>query len=250
VQQGTVSVKIAQVSLDEVLREITAQSRIKLVLDASRQERISADFQALSLDEALRTLIRENFLLLYGIDGRLTGVWVLPGPRQRLDSGARESFDSLILALHNGDAERRREAVWLLGEFHDEWARQAVIGALERDEDPDVRQRAAWALEDLGGYQAIAALTKVISEDRDYTVRQRAAEAVAKIGGYEAIDPLTRALKDDPEPFVRYEALVSLDEIGGDHVTASLLQALDDPEELVRAKAEEILQIQGGGGRE
>ncbi len=38
---------------------------------------------------------------------------------------------------------------------------------------------------------------------------------------------------------------MNLAEIGGDHVMDPLLQALNDPDELVWAKAEEILQIQG-----
>jgi hypothetical protein len=250
VEKGVVSVKIAEASLEEVLREISLQSRIRLVLHGSRQEMISADFQLVPLDEALRRLLKENFLLLYGIDGELVEVWVLREPGRHLLSGENSSLDSLIIESQEEDAERRRKAVWLLGEFKDERALEAVIGALKGDADADVRQRAAWALEDLGGQRAIAALTEAVSGDSDESVRQRAAEALTKIGGDEAIEPLTRALREDPEPLVRYEALVNLAEIGGDHVTASLLQALDDPDELVWAKAEEILQIQGTRGRE
>ncbi|MBI3330013.1 MAG: HEAT repeat domain-containing protein, partial [Nitrospinae bacterium] len=86
--------------------------------------------------------------------------------------------------------------------------------------------------------------------DRDEWVRNMAVEVLAKIGGEETIEPLTWALREDPDPFVRYKALVSLAEIGGDRMMGPLLQSLNDPDELIWAKAEEILQIQGGGGRE
>lgn len=248
VERGLVSAQIAKASLDEVLREISTQSRIGLVLDASRQERISANFQALPLDEALRILVKENFLLLYGIDGQLTGVWILRDPRQRLDSGASESFDSLLVALHSGDAERRKKAVWLLGELKDERALTAVLDALKGDGDAEVRQHAAWALENLGDHRAVDALTETVFGDSDGSVRQRAVEALARIDEHEALEPLTQALREDLEPFVRYEALVNLTEIGGDGGVDFLLQALHDPEELVRAKAEEMLR--GAQGHE
>jgi HEAT repeat protein len=75
-------------------------------------------------------------------------------------------------------------------------------------------------------------------------------EALAKLGGPEAVEPLTRALREDAEPVVRYEALVNLAELGDDRVRGSLRQALDDPEEFIREKAAELLQLHGTGGRE
>jgi hypothetical protein len=247
VEAGMVSVKIAGVSLEEVLREISVQSRIRLVLHGSQPEKVYADFQRVPLEEALRRLIRENYFLLYspGPDGRVAEVWVLRGPRQHLLLEESDSFASLLAELQERDAGRRGRAALFLGELHDERALEPVIGVLREDEDADVRQRAIWALEDLGGQQAVAALIDAVSGDSDDSVRQRAVEAVAKVGGDEAVEPLTWALRNDPDPFVRYEALVNLAEIGGDRALGSLLQALHDPDELILAKGEEILDSGG-----
>jgi len=250
VEEGVVTVKIAGTSLEEVLREISTQSRIRLVLHGSRPETISAEFQAVPLDEALRRLIKANFLLLYSPDGHLAEVWVLRQPGERILAGERESLESLIGELQRGEPAQRWRAALALGDFKNEQALAPVIGALEGDDAPEVRQAAISALEDLGGQQAIAALAAAVSGDSDDSVRLSAVEALAKLGGPEAVEPLTRALRADAEPFVRYQALVNLAELGDDRVRGSLLQALDDPEEFIREKAAEILQLHSTGGRE
>ena len=74
-----VSVKIAEAPLEEVLREISAQSRTRLVLHGPRPEKVSVEFQTLSLEEALRRLIKANFMLLHapGTKGHVVEVWTL-----------------------------------------------------------------------------------------------------------------------------------------------------------------------------
>jgi HEAT repeat protein len=250
VEEGVVTVNIAGASLEEVLNEIRAQSRIRLVLHGSRPETISAEFQAVPLDEALRRLIKANFLLLYSPDGHLVEVWVLRDPGERILSGERGALDSLIGELQRGEPAQRWRAALALGEFKNEQALAPGIGALEGDDAPEVRQAAISALEDLGGQQAIAALAAAVSGDSDDSVRLSAVEALARLGGPEAVEPLTRALRADAEFLVRYEALVNLAELGDDRVRDSLLQALDDPEEFIREKAAEILQQHSTGGRE
>jgi hypothetical protein len=250
-----VSVKIAGVSLEEVLKEISSQSGVRLVLEGSRQEEISAEFDSVPLEEALRRLIKENFLLLYGAEGQLVEARVLgvespfPSPpmvresEQRIVSEESESFESLVVDLEGGDSERRGRAVLLLGESKDDRALEPAIGALERDEDADVRRRAVWALGDLGGERAKAALAEAVFGDRDESVRNMAVEALAQVGGMEAIEPLTQALREDPDSFVRYKALVSLAEMAGDVAQGAIRQALNDPDELIWAKAEEMLEM-------
>ncbi len=46
---------------------------------------------------------------------------------------------------------------------------------------------------------------------------------------------------------MRYTALVHLAEIGGGRVIAALREALGDPEELIWAKADEILHMESAG---
>ena len=238
VEEGVVTVNIAGASLEEVLNEIRAQSRIRLVLHGSRPDTISAEFQAVPLDEALRRLIKANFLLLYSPDGQLVEVWVLREPGERILAGESESLDSLIGELQRGEPAQRWRAALALGEFKNEQALAPVIGALEGDEAPEVRQA------------AISALAAAVSGDSDDFVRLSAVRALAKLGGPEAVEPLTRALRADAEFLVRYEALVNLAELGGERVRGSLLQALDDPEEFIREKAAEILQQHSTGGHE
>jgi hypothetical protein len=263
VEAGRVSVKIAGAPLEEVLREISAQSHAKLVLHGPRPEKVSAEFESLSLEEALRRLIKANFVLLYtpGTDGPLVEVWALTlgtpsaslppatqEPVQHILSGESASLDALIVELHRGNATQRGRAVLALGELQDERAVELVIEMLEEDVDPKVRHHATWALKDLGGPRALAALAEALYKDSDNFVRQSAVDALARLGGEEAIEPLSWALKKDPEPFVRYEALMNLAEIGGDRMRDILRQALDDPEELVRAKGAELLHLPGAGG--
>ena len=263
VQEGLVHVSIQAVPLAEVLQEISLQSGIKVVFHSSRQTRVSAEFRGVPLEQALRQLIRENFLLLYAPDHHLLQAWVFdhghlsstrplaiqaPGPPP--PPGDRGPFDVLIKRLKDGDAEQRGHAVLRLGESKDERALQSVIGTLQGDDDAGVRERAVWALEDLGGQRATAALEAALSADDDDSVRRRAVEAIAKIGGPQALEPITQALREDPDRFVRYEALLHLAEIGGDQGLGSLREALDDPDELIWAKAEELLSVQADHGRE
>jgi bilin biosynthesis protein len=263
VEEGMVSVKIAGAPLEEVLREIAAQSRTRLVMHGPRPEKVSAEFQWLPLDKALRRLIMANFLLLYapGTNGPLVEVWILSPatplasspiaaqePAQHIPSGESDFPDALIIGLQRGNAEQRGRAVLALGDVQDERAVEPVIKALEGDEDPNVRHHATWALKDLGGQRALAALAEAVYRDSDDFVRQSAVDALARLGGQEAVEPLSWALREDPHPFVRYEALMNLAEIGGERVRDILRQALDDPEELVWAKGAELLHLQGARG--
>lgn len=260
-----VSVKIAGAPLEEVLKEISTQSRTRLVLGGPRLEKVSAEFYSLSLEEALRRLIKANFLFLYtpGTNGRLVEVrtWslgtslpssppVTQEPAEPIVSDENPSLNALVAELQRGDAEQRGRAVLALGELQDARAVELVIEALESDEDTAVRFRATWALQDLGGQKAVTALAEALYRDSDDFVRQSAVEVLARLGGHEIVEPLSWAFREDLEPSVRYEALMSLAEIGGDHVRDIFRQALHDPEELVRAKGAELLHLQATGGHE
>jgi HEAT repeat protein len=250
VAEGRLSATIEGASLAEVLAEIGARTGVDLALHGSRTERVSARFQSLPLEEALRRLLRENFLLTFsGTDNRVE-VWIVS---RHSSSPAGNSADSLLQHLRVGDAELRREAVWELGDrvdgvAADPRARVAVTAALRTDEDAEVRRRAAWLLESSGDPEAVAALAKAAAQDQDESVRQRAIESLARIGGHEAIALLSSALREDPDPSVRFQALVSLTEDGGNQVEDSILEALSDPDELVPAKAEELREAHDADG--
>lgn len=99
-----VTINVAGASLEEVLQEISAPSRIRVVLYDFRPEPISAAFQAVPLEEAVRRLVQGNFLLLYGPHGDLEEVWVWRAPDARSVAGERESLESLIEELAGGRA--------------------------------------------------------------------------------------------------------------------------------------------------
>ncbi len=273
------SVDIEDASLSEILREIASRAGINLLFEGSRHERVSAHFDSVPLDEAFQRLIMDNFLLLYssGADEVVAEVWVggarmlssasssresrvqesrgeavesqtrtaggLGDPEDRRNpthSSAIPGMDSLLQELREGDAQQRRQAVWALGDFQDDNARDAVTTALKGDADAEVRRRAVWLLDSWGGQNAMSALVEAVLGDPDESVRQRAVESLAKVGGQEAVEALSLALRD-PSPSVRYKVLTSLTGIGADGARASLLRALRDPDELVRDKAAELL---------
>jgi hypothetical protein len=265
VEEGVVSVRITGAPLQEVLQEISTQSGTRLVLGGPRSEKVFAEFQALSLEEAFRRLIKANFLLLYapGTNGRLMEVriWsletslttaspVAQEPEQSILADENAPLNALVEELQTGDAEQRGRAVLALGESQDERAVEPVIQALESDEDTTVRFRATWALQDLGGQKAVTALAEALYRDSDDFIRQSAVEVLARLGGHEALEPLSWALREDPEPSVRYEALMNLAEIGGDGARELLRQALNDPVEMVRTKGAELLHLQIPGNHE
>jgi HEAT repeat protein len=244
-----VTVNLAGASLEAVLNAISAQSGIRLVLHGSRPDTISVAFQAVPLEEALRRLIQANFLLVYGPDGTLAEVRVLRAPDESTLAEVRESPESLIEALAEGEPAQRRRVVLALGESPDAQAVEPLAKALEEDDAPEVRQAAVSVLDKLGGQKAIAALADAVSNDSDQAVRLSAVKAVARRGGSEAIDALTQALQADAEPSVRYEALVSLAQWGDDQVSDAILQALDDQEAFIRDKAAELLHGRSIAGR-
>lgn len=250
VEQGRVTVNLAGIPLEEVLQAISTQSRIRVVLHGPRPEPISVAFQAVPLEEALRRLMKANFLLVYAADGALAEVRVLRAPDERTLAEERKSIESLIETLAEGEPAQRREAVLALGESTSAQSVEPLAKALEEDDAAEVRQAVVSVLEKVEGSEAVAALADAVSNDSDQTVRLSAVKALATRDSSEAVDALTQALEADAEPSVRYEALVSLAEWGDDQVRDALLQALDDSEASIRAKAAEILQRRSTGGRE
>jgi hypothetical protein len=256
------TVDVQDATLSDVLGAIASRAGIELVLHGSADEKISARFHSLPLDEALRRLTKGNFLLLYSSDGegRVLEVWSgdarMPDwptssevsrhdPSAPMLSSANSRVASLLGALRGTDAEQRKWAVWELGDYKDVTARAALMTALKTDPDAEVRQRAAWVLEFQKGPDAVSALIQALSRDPDESVRQRAVESLANIEGQDAVTVLTLALRD-PARFVRYEAVTALGEIDSESARASLRAVLSDPEEFIRETAAELLAAGAG----
>jgi hypothetical protein len=96
-------------------------------------------FVSLPLEEALRRLIKEDFLLLFssGTDPQIVQIWVgaLGEPVSPPSGGSL--IDSLMVDAHSADARRRTKALRTLGESGDRRALGLVLRALEEDHDPD-----------------------------------------------------------------------------------------------------------------
>lgn len=113
-------------------------------------------------------------------------------------------------ALTDPSAAIRLEAVYGLGERHDEAALPVLERALS-DADHQVRREAVAALSDLGGEGAAWALVPAL-EASDARLREEAVYALGEIGGAAAVVLLRQALAD-PAGAIRETAALMLDEL-------------------------------------
>ncbi len=207
---GVLTVKVHDASVEELVEEVARQSGLNIVWYGTISDRITLDFQRLTLDQALARILRQHsFALASARPGKL---WIIPkgaegSPSQaaatneseREDVLQDESLDItlLIAALRSEDSWEREEAVEALGELGGPESAQ-FLGVALKDEDEDVRQAAIAALAQIGGDQAARVLA-VALEDEDEWVREEAVEALGEIGGDSAIRLLEEALSDEYE---------------------------------------------------
>ena len=264
----SLTVKVTDMPLTELLQEIASQSGLTLVLPGSLQDRISVEFHQLPLKEGLRRILRhQNFALEYAEQApeqgqstapRPTKLWILSrgdaghpgqptaGEHPRAPSSRRDEVeDSPVLeeALLSDDAGEREEAVKALGASGGPEAVGPLSLALA-DEDEDVREAAIAALADLGGEAAAEALAAAL-EDQDRRLRNRAVEALQDIGGEAAAEALGTALEDQDRR-LRNRAVEALQDIGGEAAAEALGTALHDEDGRVRQAAVEALEEIGG----
>jgi len=204
------TVKVRDESVEELVEEVARQSGLHIVWYGTISDRITLDFQRLTLDQALARILRHHsFALASARPGKL---WIIPkgakgsGPqaaaaneRERQDFLAEESTDLtlLIAALRSEDSWEREEAVEALGEMGGPQSAQ-FLGVALKDEDEYVRQAAVAALAQIGGDQAAQVLA-VALEDENEWFREEAVEALGEIGGNSAIRLLEQTLSDEYE---------------------------------------------------
>ena len=143
------------------------------------------------------------------------GLCVLPvslfAQGQRIDEAT--SFDDLVVALNDDNANVRYLAAYELGRKRDARAVDVLVDALD-DEVVLVRRQAAYALGKLKGRPAVDALSATALDDDDAKVRQRAVYALGMIKDDSAVDVLRAVLDDDPSGPVRRQAVWALSELG------------------------------------
>ena len=258
------TVKVKDVSLQELLEGIARQSDLTLVLSGSLEDRITIEFHQFSLEEGLRRILgHQSFAVEYGQQTpeespstvrRPTKLWIFSkaeiGYRVQttvVDGNTRG--DSLIdvatdirrlqVVLMSEDPGEREDAVDALGES----GRPEAVAPLRlalADEDEDVREAAIAALASIGGDEAAEALAMAL-QDEEAWLREEAVDALGEIGGDEAAEALAIALQDE-EAWLREEAVDALGEIGGESAIRLLEQALADEDESVRDTAAETLE--------
>ena len=259
------TVKVQDISLTELLKEIVRQSGLSVEMYASFHDKITIQFDKLPLKEGMRRILRNHsFLLSYAkqtsgesqsnvtpslkvsIFPESDNVYPIKSKvvnnNTSLDSlkdkAAYKDIQSIQVSLMSEDSSEREEAAEALGENQHPEAIELLSLVLE-DEDEDVREAAVDALGEIGGDEAAQTLVFALS-DEDSWVREAAVWALADIGGDEAAQALAVALHDE-DSWVREEAVEALGEIGGETAISILEQALLDEDESVREKAIEIL---------
>jgi len=258
------TVKVKDVSLQELLEEIARQGGLTLVLSGSLADRITTEFHQLPLDEGLRRILgHQSFAVEYAQQipeespstvRRPTKLWIfskveiadrvqtMPVDGNRRGNSRKDvatDIRRLQVALTSEDPGEREDAVDALGES----GRPEAVAPLRlalADEDEDVREAAIAALTNIGGEEAAQALA-IALQDKDASLREEAVAALGEIGGDAAAQALAIALQDE-DSSMREEAVDALGEIGGESAIRLLEQALADEDESVRDTAAEILE--------
>ena len=239
VANGLLTLDVHEALLSDLIEEIARQSGLVLEGQTSLIERITAQFQQMRLDEALRVVLDgQSYALEYSlVAGDGGGLGRIPTRLRifRREGGSRAS---------SGPANHEDQAN--LGNVSIDLPRLAAV--LEGPDDGD-GQFDKWdaieALGESGQAEGALPLLRFALADQDEDVRQAAVEALATLGGAGAAEALEIALRDQ-ESWIREEAIEALEAIGGDRAAQSLVVALQDEDADLREQAVEALGELGG----
>jgi hypothetical protein len=253
---------ITDVPLQQLLEAIAREARLRIVTDVPVERRVTIRFRDLSLEEALRRLLRfDGVVFVYSAAStatrsRLTEVRAYVGSGTPFAEGAGthdqsasvpEPSDGAVLAgVRHGVEESRRlqeEAPEAVGHPEDAEIVDALTHALG-DEDPDVRESAARALGRTWDESAVKPLSRALL-DEDGWVREAAARALGKIWSEEAAEILSDVVVNDRSRSVREAAAEALGDLADPRAVPSLIVALQDPAGSIRERAAEALAAIG-----
>jgi hypothetical protein len=229
IHEGRLTVAAHNEPLKVVLHEIEQKSGLRIFVARSLDERLSASFEGLPLEEGLQRLLEgQNVIFIYGPSEG--------GPPSRI-------VLTEVVVLSKGAGDQRA------GDQHEGFRRLAKE-AWEAA-DPALRKRAVEALGESGELEAIGPLTEAALDDGELEVRMTALEALQRLlrsAGPEVLplDALVEAaLRRDDDAQVRMMALEILQEIAWDwepRAIEALSQALRDPDPDVAAVANRLLE--------
>ncbi len=137
-----------------------------------------------------------------------------------------------LLQDERADREARWYAARSLSHFAHPTAIQALIAAIQSDDDDDLSRMAAASLANLGS-RAIAAIAPLLSST---STRSLAVTGLSQIRNTETIAPLLSVVQD-ADAVVRAAALEALSSFHDGRVPPVLVQALADPDPGVRSVA-------------
>lgn len=216
---GYLTVRVQDLPLGELLDRIAGKSGLTIVRPVALERKVSLEFDRLSLEQALRRILRHRSFVLEYAAAQPRTLWILP---QRDD---KPVVEPRIVASGNA-------------QFHKEDIVTRMARALSSG-DPEAREQAAVELGETGHANAVGPLTAALA-DKDKDVREAAIVSLAEIGSAEAVQALAIALRDK-DPRVREEAVDALGEIGGEIAIGLLEQTLSDKVGFVRQAAIEVL---------
>jgi HEAT repeat protein/CHAT domain-containing protein len=144
----------------------------------------------------------------------------------------------LLRDLTNGTEYMRASAARSL-RANPPGAVQALLSALQTENNTNVLKAIAESLGELGDRQAVEPLVAMIRNARDGEVRAAAAAALGRLRAYRAEEPLIAALKD-PDGYVRAHAAEALSQLGDP--IEHLLPMLRDLDPNVRSSVVYVLR--------
>lgn len=157
-----------------------------------------------------------------------------------------QDLESLDRAIHSGNSEQKRTALYEIKKIGSEAASRIAIPALN-DSDVMVRSTAASAVIYLPRDEATNALLPLLNDKQEF-VRREAAYALGDLGSTKATTKLVERLEKDRILEVRTAAAVALGRIGdpfGLHALTAILRTRpkEDDEFLRRSAARSIGQV-------
>jgi HEAT repeat protein len=156
----------------------------------------------------------------YPIDTRKKVAWVLG------EFGDARAVEALITVLKEERDILGGDAAWALGKIKDARAVEPLVAVLK--DSTSIGWSAAWALGEIGDARAVEPLIATLEDDKEI-VRGDAARALGEIGDTRAVEPLIAALRDESK-YVRKRTATALGEIKDDRAVEPLIAALrNDP---------------------
>lgn len=257
--EGRLSVMAEKTALSDILREVARQTGLEVRGLEGLQEEVSVRFADLPLDEALRKLLsRVNSLILgesspQGKPRPVLGVIFErrtepvarreePGDRLAaftgiLDKGGTEAEQALFSAALDPEPSVRELAVETLAARRSQEDFQTILKAATA---ADAVTR-LMALQVLSQHETLAlpALAEALS-DEDREVKGYAMQMLAQKRSPEALEALRQVLHD-PNPAFRQYALKFLGQLGDPTSLSYIGLALQDEDEAVRGLAADLL---------